>query len=306
MTKSSTERRTLFILNIAIIFSQCGKSSTEALSGKQELYIKGSNTELELVQKLSEELGSVNHDFMVTVEGGGSQTGIDGLIDGKIDIANVSRQMNEEELELCGKKRVKPTPVIFAVDAIAIVTNSKLGVDSLSIQQVASLFSGEITNWKELGGPDLPVHLYGRDENSGTNMFFKDKILHHDYSANIKTYSKYTKIIESVKNDISGVGYVSLGHVMDLNGRPSPDIWACYIYIEGGKAVSPYEVGAIVDGTYPIMRPLYQYCNGTPQGAIKKFIEFELSPKGQEIISKCGFFPISDNHKRINREKLVQ
>jgi phosphate transport system substrate-binding protein len=293
-----------FAILWALILSSCEKKSNEERSGNQELTIIGSNTEFELVQALKEELYKTNRTFIVKVEGGGSEDGIKALIERRTDLANSSRELNEDELQKCKTKRVIPVPVIFGVDALAIITNSKLGIDSLSINQIASLFSGEIKNWKELGGPDLPVHLYGRDEHSGTNYFFKQKILHHEYGKGIKTFSKYKKIIEAVKDDIAGVGYVSVGHIMELNGKPSNEIWACYVYIEGSRAISPYEVQSVIDGSYPLIRPLYQYSNGNPTGFAKKFIDFELSEEGQTIVSQHGFFPINDYHKKINSEKV--
>ncbi len=296
-------RNSLAILLLAV--TGCEKSGNELKNGKQELTIIGSNTEFELVQTIKEKFCISNRNFLINIEGGGSEKGIRALIDGTTDIANSSRELNEDEWLECQEKKIRPVPVIFGVDAIAIITNSKLGIDSLSIDQIASLFSGEIKSWKEVGGPDLPVHLYGRDNNSGTSYFFKQKILHHEYGSEIKKFSKYKKIIEAVKEDISGIGYVSLGHIMELNGKPSNEVWACYVYIEGGKAISPYEVRSVLDGSYPLIRPLYQYCNGDPKGHAKKFIEFELSEEGQNLISSHGFFPINEYHKRINNQKVI-
>ena len=144
---------------------------------RNTLIIKGSDTELEMVKDLTKEYAFQNSDITVDISGGGSQLGIEALINNEADIANSSRPMKSKEINRAKKNGVNPIPIMFSVDALAIITNSELGVDSLSTDDLTQIFSGKLTNWKDFGGPDLEITIYGRDSNSGTSSYIKDKFI---------------------------------------------------------------------------------------------------------------------------------
>lgn len=198
---------------------------------------------------------------------------------------------------------INPNPIIFSVDAVAIITNYKLSIDSLSTTQVSQLLSGEIKNWKELGGADIPVNVYGRNKSSGTGDYIKEKFIRDAHTSSTVELKTNEEIVESVIKDIGGIGYVGAGFLIDSTGKPNGKIWAMPVYIDNHNAYSPYETAAVKSGDYVLTRPLYQYVNGVPGDIIEDFILFELTKQGQDIVKRFGFFPLNDNQQQINRLK---
>ena len=209
--------------------------------------------------------------------------------------------MKPEEILRAKKNGVNPIPIMFSVDALAIITHSKLGVDSLSTDQLMQIFSGQISNWKDVGGPDLSIVIYGRDSLSGTHSYLKDKFIRAPYSATVNQLDGNAQIVAAVQKNKAAIGYAGVGFLMDENGKPNGSIWAMPIYIKGSRAYSPYEVAAVKKGDYVLTRPLYQYINGKPKTQIYEFIMSELVLGGQDIIKMHGYFPINDYQSEINR-----
>ncbi|XOV67422.1 MAG: PstS family phosphate ABC transporter substrate-binding protein [Fluviicola sp.] len=289
------------VMLCALLFS-CGKNNEiiEKSTTPNPIF-KGSDTEFEMIKEINEQFSSTHSKAQkFEVQGGGSQTGIEALIKKDAIVANVSRKMTEDEQDRCRKNGIDPVEVIIAMDAIAIITNPKASIDSLSLLELRQIYQGEITNWKEVGGADSPIHLYGREATSGTHDYMHHKVFRDADETNITQLNTTAEVIEAVKNDPLGIGYVGIGSLTDLNGKPNADVWATYIYIEGNEAHSPYEREAIRDGEYPLSRPLFQYFDGIPQGTLKEFLDFTLSPKGQSIVKKHGYFPINDFHRQLN------
>ncbi len=268
---------------------------------KNTIVIKGSDTELPMVNDLAKLFKRENPQIIIDLSGGGSAIGIEALINNETDIANSSREMKASEIARAKQNGVNPIPIMFSVDALAIITHSKLGVDSLSTDQLMQIFSGEITNWKSIGGPDLPIVIYGRDSLSGTYSYLKDKFIRASYSAKIKQMHGNADIVAAVQNDKAAIGYAGVGFLMDENGKPNGSIWAMPIYINGSRAYSPYEVSAVKKGDYVLTRPLYQYINANPRRQIFEFIMSELTLKGQDVIKRHGYFPINDYQTEINK-----
>src|SRR5687767_1514940 len=154
------------------LFTACETKNDQ--STEPTITIKGSDTEFELVSEFAR-IFSEREGISIDVEGKGSSSGIEKLIEGKIDIANSSREMTEEEREEALQNGVNPVQAIIATDAIAFITHPQLGIDSLSVMQVKQILSGHILNWKELGGPDLPIKIYGRNTRSGTYKFIQNR-----------------------------------------------------------------------------------------------------------------------------------
>jgi phosphate transport system substrate-binding protein len=282
-----------FILTTVLLFYSCGPS------GVQKISIRGSDTEVNLVLQLSESF-MANHDLVsIGVTGGGSGTGIASLIDGKTDIANSSRVMSKEEYALAREKGVEPNEVIFALDAIAVITHPHLGIDSLSLKDIGAIFRGDITNWREVGGPDMAISLYGRQSNSGTFTYFREAVLHDEYSSQMKQMNGTAQIIEAIKQDKAGIGYVGVGYLMK-GGKPLGDVWAIRLYNGLSNAMSPYELEKVKQGEYFLTRPLFQYVNGVPDGILMEFIRFELSDAGQRIIAANGYIPLGEVQQEIN------
>lgn len=293
---------TLIIVTVALSFACDHKQENDQkTSSKKKISVKGSDTEYLMVKELASAYMAAHPNVEITVEGGGSNMGILALAEQKTDICNSSRELSEEELLSIKLNSVQPVPIMFSVDALAIITNYKVGVDSLSLDHITQLFSGRIKNWKELGGENLPVLLYGRDKSSGTRDYFIKKLLPGESSSKITECVSNKAILDSVINRAGAVGYVGAGFLFDSNGKPNGRIWAMPIYIPGHAPVSPYQIAAVKKGDYILARPLYQYINGVPNETIKDFMLFELTRIGQDIVIKHGFFPINDYQTQINR-----
>ncbi len=265
---------------------------------EEMIQIKGSDTLINLVQRLAEEYMADNPDTYIAITGGGSGTGIAALINNKTDIANASRGMKSKEVEQAVASGVNPSRVVIAMDGLSVITNGRNPVKRLTLQQVGSIFKGEITNWSQVGGPDLPVTLYGRQSNSGTFVFFRDAVLKGEYSAKMNRMNGNAQIVEALKQDESGIGYVGVGYVKDARGINVLELASR----KGAPYASPLDSAAVKSGKYPIARPLNQFINGKPEGAVRDFIEFELSPAGQRIVEEEGFFPIPNEYEQLNEQ----
>lgn len=283
----------------SVLFPSCGPGST----ADSTLSIRGSDTEVNLVLEQAETYMSINPNISISVTGGGSGSGIAALINGKTDIANSSREMKEAELDLARQREVEPVAIAFAIDAIVMATNAQNPVDSITLEQLGKIYSGEFTNWSEVGGADMPISLYGRQSNSGTFIYFRDNIIRGEYSPDMKQMNGTAQIVEGIKNDVAGIGYVGIGYVINQAGNKVDDLQVLQIKTTpDSPAVSPLEENVVEDGRYQITRPLYQYTDGIPTGNARAFIQFELSEQGQEIVKRNGYFPLGKTYQAQNEE----
>jgi phosphate transport system substrate-binding protein len=284
-------------LAAALVLSICLVSTACA---EEMIQIKGSDTLINLVQRLAEVYMNEYSDDYIAVTGGGSGTGIAALINNKTDIANASRGMKAKEMEQAVSAGVTPKRVVIAMDGLSVIVNGRSPITSLTIQEIGNIFSGSITNWKEVGGPDMPITLYGRQSNSGTFVFFRDQVVKADYAQTMNRMNGNAQIVEAVKQDESGIGYVGVGYVKNVRGLNVLQVAAR----AGAPYASPLSSADVKSGNYPIARPLNQYLNGKPEGAVKDFIAFELSVEGQRIVEQEGFFPLPQEYIDYNLESV--
>jgi phosphate transport system substrate-binding protein len=291
---------------LAITLVACASDSDDISPNDEVVRIKGSDTEFMMVQDLAKQHSEIT-GVEYAVSGEGTSTGINGLIDKSAHVANCSRPIYLEEVDEAKSNGVDPVPAIIAIDAIALISNPKNKVDSLSTIELQAIFSGDIDNWSQVGGLDRPINFYGRNPNSGTYRFLEDRFVRYEgFSYKMHEMESNQDILDAVMTDTFAIGYVGAGFLMDENGKPNPDIWAMYLYAEGDQiAYSPYESSAVINGDYPLVRPLYQYFNGIPEGKIADFLKFELSDEGQEIIRSHGFFPITSEYESENRSNGI-
>lgn len=288
-----------FCLGLIFLLTACGPRDVETI------VIRGSDTEVNMVLRIAETYMENEPHISIAVTGGGSGTGIAALINKRTDIANASRAFKDEEMQIAADRGVDVRPIVFAVDALCFIVNEDLPIDGLSLQQIRDLFTGKIKNWKELGGNDVPVSLYGRQGNSGTFVYIQTNILGADYSLDMKQMNGNSQIIEGIRNDIAGIGYVGIGNVVDHNGEEMPGTKVLGIQADDQDApVSPLITENITDGSYKVVRPLYQYVDGKPENELLDFLLYELSEEGQEMILESGYFPISDEIKEQNITRL--
>jgi phosphate transport system substrate-binding protein len=270
------------------------------LAQAAEIQIKGSDTLINLVQKLSEDYMNATPGSYIAVTGGGSGTGIAALINKKCDIANSSREIKASEVDTALKSGVDPKGVVVAIDGLSVIVNPQNPVTQLTMDQIGGIFRGDIKNWKEVGGSDMPITLYGRQSNSGTYAFFMEVVLKGDYSPKMNNMNGNSQIVEAVKSDASGIGYVGVGYVKKSTGISVVNVAAK----AGREYKSPLDTAAVKNGTYAISRPLLQYVSGKLSPEVSDFIAFELSSEGQRIVEEEGFFAIPEEYQKAN-EKLL-
>ncbi len=269
-------------------------------AAEKMVQIKGSDTLINMVQKLAELYMAKKPGTAIAVTGGGSGTGIAAMINKTCDIANASRDMKASEVEKAMAKGVDPKRVVVAIDGLCIITNSQNPVTKLTVEQIGKIYRGEATDWSQVGGASGPITLYGRQSNSGTYDFMKEVVMKGEYSSALKSMNGNAQIIEAIKQDRSGIGYVGVGYVKDASG-------ITVLEVARNPAMgyySPLNSADVKSGKYPISRPLNQYLNGTPTGVVKDFIMFELSSEGQSIVEKEGFFAIPEEYQRYNDATL--
>jgi phosphate transport system substrate-binding protein len=272
--------------------------------GQNMIQIKGSDSEVNVVQKLAEEFMKKNPGVNIAVTGGGSGTGIAALINKNTDIANSSRELSSKEEETAKKAGVEPFRVVFATDGISAILHPENPVSKLTLEQLGKIFKGDIRNWKEVGGPDMTISLYGRQSNSGTYVFFREFVVKGDYSPHKKMMNGNAQIVEGIQRDKAGIGYVAVGYVVSEKGEVRPGVKVISIAKDAkSEAYSPTVMENVMTGKYPISRPLNQYLAGKPTGNLLEFIRFELSPEGQEIVRKQGFFPVQKHWMDFNRKQ---
>jgi phosphate transport system substrate-binding protein len=279
--------RKALIFLLPLIFTTCGRS------GQNTIQVKGSDTMVNLGQSWAEKYMEENPGDFVAVTGGGSGTGFSSLVSGTCDCAMSSRNIKDKEIVLANKRGVNPYEIIVALDGLAVVVNPENPVDKLTMDQLAGIFSGKLSNWKEVGGADERIVVLSREVNSGTHVYFKEHVLRkmnktskEEFSPGALMLSSSQAIADEVAGNSAAIGYYGMGYISDKHKPVSI----------AKDADSPYvapTIENVIDGSYPISRPLLMYTNGPPQGLIKKFIDFALSEEGQEIVRATDFVPVS-------------
>ncbi|MEW5948107.1 MAG: PstS family phosphate ABC transporter substrate-binding protein [Thermodesulfobacteriota bacterium] len=265
------------------------------------IQVKGSDTEVNVVQRMAEIYMQKTKGAAIAVTGGGSGVGIVAIINRTTDLANSSRAMKSQELQQAKMNGVDPIAVVFAMDGLSVIVNPANTVKRLTLDQIGQIYRGEVKNWSQVGGPNLPVTLYGRQPNSGTFVFFRESVVRGDYANTMNQMNGNAQIVEAVKRDKGGIGYVGIGYVVDDKGRVTPGIKVLNVAKDkNSKAMSPADAKNIESGAYPIVRPLYQYMDRANMNKVAGFVKFELSPEGQKIISKEGFYPVTAQYKKYN------
>jgi phosphate transport system substrate-binding protein len=268
------------------------------------IQVKGSDSEVNLVQRLAEVFMKNNPGVNIAVTGGGSGTGIAALINKQTDIANSSRELSSKEEESAKQKGVQPFRVVFATDGISVIVHPENPVQRLTMEQLGKIFKGEITDWREVGGKGGKISLYGRQSNSGTFVFFREFVVKADYSPHMKSMNGNAQIAEGMKADRDGIGYVAVGYVVNQKGEVMPGIKILNISKDAqSEAFSPAKMDNVMTGKYPISRPLNQYLNGKPTTKLLDFIKFQISEEGQKIVRQEGFFPVQKNWMEFNRKQ---
>jgi phosphate transport system substrate-binding protein len=280
-----------------ILFGQgAGDSPTTGTVTKsvQVIENKGSDTLVNLALAWAEAYMPAHPDVRISVTGGGSGTGIAAMINGTTDIANASRKMKLEEMSAAEANGITPVEFIVACDAIAVVVHPSNPVQALTLQQISDIYTGEITNWSQVGGKDRPIVLLSRESNSGTYVYFLENVIRQGSKENDLLFSPDTLLMPSsegisfeVRQNPNAIGYDGLGYV-----TPDQKVLAV-----AQDATAPYvlpSVETVNDDTYPVSRPLYMYTAGKPTDQVKAYLEWVQS-EGQSLVSELGFVPLQQD-----------
>ncbi|MBK5260527.1 MAG: phosphate ABC transporter substrate-binding protein [Thermoanaerobaculia bacterium] len=261
-----------------------GASAPESQSSKP-VTIKGSDTMVVLGQRLAEEYMKANPSAVIQVNGGGSGTGIAALINGTADLAQSSRSMKSDELEKAKQSRgaeIVETPV--ALDALAVFVHSVNPVKSLTIQQIAGIYGGKTKNWKDVGGSNAPIIIYGRESSSGTYDYFREHVLNKgDFVPTVQTLQGTAAIINAVSRDKNGIGYGGIAYAKEVRA----------IGIKGDKGVVEPSIGTVADGSYPLSRKLFFYYPSNAPERVTQFVQWSLGPEAQALVTDVGYFPLA-------------
>jgi phosphate transport system substrate-binding protein len=259
---------------------------------KGSIQIKGSDTMVNLAQGWAEVFSKKNPGVNAAVTGGGSGTGIAALISGTADIAISSRTMKEKEINKAKENGIEPNEIKTALDGLAVVVNPANPISMLTIDELSDIFTGKIKNWKEVGGANLPIVILSREVNSGTHVYFKEHVLRKENEKSVEEFSPAALLMPSsqaiadeISQNANAIGYYGMGYISSKQK---------VIAVARDKN-SPYVEPVLVNvqnNSYPISRPLLIYTKGQPQGMVRAFIDFCLSPEGQEIVKKTDFVPI--------------
>jgi phosphate transport system substrate-binding protein len=251
-----------------------------------EVTTKGSDTMVILGQRWAEEFMRTHPGTTLQVTGGGSGTGISALINGTTDICQASRAMSDAEKEkLRDRYATTGVEIPVARDGLSVYVNANNPLGEITMDQLKQIFTGKVTNWKELGGPDAKIIVYSRENSSGTYVFFKEHVLKNaDYTPRAQSMPGTAAVVNAVSKEKFGIGYGGAAYAKGIKLlKVKKDA--------GSPAITP-DLAHVQDGSYPLSRPLFFYTRNKPTGDIKTYIDWVLSPAGQAIVSKVGYFPV--------------
>lgn len=262
------------VVIMACSFVMAGKAIT----------LKGSDTLLMLGQRWAELYMQKNPGVVIQVTGGGSGVGIAALINGSTDICQASRSMKASE-----KKKLREryfnmgTEIPVAKDGVTLYLNENNPVNELTLDQIKDVYTGKTTNWSQLGGPDAKIIVYGRENSSGTYVFFREKAMKNaDYTSRMQPLPGTAAVVNAVAKDKYGIGFGGSAYAKGIKE----------VAIKTAQGSFKPTAETVKSGQYPLSRNLYWYVRGKPSGEIKKLVDWVLSPEGQEVVKTVGYFTV--------------
>ena len=271
-----TRRLTLALICSALLASVAAAGELDTFAGKKgKIDIAGGTAHIPVMKDAAKRIMQANPEIRISVAAGGSGVGVQKVGEGLVDIGNTGRPLSADEVAKYGLKSFA-----FALDGVAVALSPKNPVANLTAEQVQQIFAGKINNWKSVGGRDAAIHLYTRDEASGTREVFWEKLLKKGAiveTANVVASNGAMK--SAVAEDGDAIGYVSIGHLDQTIKAPTL----------GG--IAPTQENAR-SGKYPIVRQLYMNTKGAPQGLTAAFINYVMGPEGTAMTAAAGYLPL--------------
>ena len=275
-----------FATLLAISCNNSTDKKKQSDTKSKNITMKGSDTVLPLAQRFAETFEKINQDLNISVTGGGSGVGITALEEGTTTIAMSSRELNTaEKLKLMELKK-EYKEIIIAKDALAVVNHPSNKVNQLTKNQIRDIYTGKITNWKEVGGDDMKIVVYSRESSSGTYEFFKEHEMdQQNYATSVLNMPASGAIIQSVSQTKGAIGYVGLAYL-------NADVQDIKVSIDEGKTFVAASIENAINKTYPISRPLFYYYLSKDEELIKPYLDYVMSAEGQALVKKEGYVPV--------------
>jgi phosphate transport system substrate-binding protein len=256
-------------------------------SAQTKITVKGSDTMVILAQKWAETYMASHADVSIQVTGGGTGTGVAALQNKSTDLCNASRPLKAAEVLECVKAfKARPAEHQVALDGLAIYVNASNPLKEISLAQLSDIFTGKVTNWKDVGGPDAAITIYSRENSSGTYEFFKEHVLNkQDFAAGAQTMPGTAAVLQAVAKDATGIGY----------GGAAYGAGAKHLSVKkdaASSAVEPNEA-TVQSGEYPISRALFIYNNpAVEKGPLADYLHWIESAEGQKVVKEVGYYPL--------------
>lgn len=270
------------IIGSGLIVLACALANPALGQGK--LHIEGSTTVGPIADGFAEVFKDMHPDVTITINKSGSGTGAAALMDGRCDIATMSRFMKDQEFKDAVARGVLPVAHVVAMDGVCVVLHPSNPISALTTEQVRDIYLGKIKNWSQLGGPSVPVVAISRDTSSGTYETFESFIMKgQKMDSSVEYVSTNPQAFARVKSTVGAIGYVGFGFVQT---------GVKVVTLDGVKPSRE----TILSGKYPASRPLFMFTNGYPEvgSMAHKFVTFHLTERGQEVVEDKGFVPVTD------------
>jgi len=265
-------------LLLSLFLAGCAEKQKQT----EKIIIRGSNTVgEELAPRLIAEYKKEHPEVVFDTEFKGTTYGFGALMAGNCDVAAASREVTANEVALARDNGVELADAVIGAYSVAVIVGANNSVGNLATNQVRDIFTGTVTNWQEVGGPDAPIHLYIRNPISGTYLGFQEVAMERKpYAMTVKAFISHSDIVNAVAKDPNGIGYSSL----DVAKNPGVKMVSI-----GGVAPT---ASTATHGQYPYARILRLYTNkGTPSATANGFVQFIVSDRGQKILGEMGFAP---------------
>ena len=255
----------------------------------RNITIKGSDTMVLLGQRWAETYMKKNPGVTIQVTGGGSGVGLAALINGTTDIAESSRPIKDAEKDQVLQKRAQPTfELPVALDGLAVYVHEQNPLTELTLEQLKKIYTGALKNWKDVGGRDERIILYGRENSSGTYVYFKEHVLENaDYYPTTQTLPGTAAVINAVSKDIRGIGYGGIAY--------SKGVKALKVKRNASTPGVEPTLENVQKNIYPVSRFLYWYLAGQPKDQIKKLTDWVMTAEGQSVVNDVGYYPLPES-----------
>jgi len=303
MTGTRKHQLVAGFLLLGVCLAGCGKKSDsgeKSMPDKLVIQNSGSDTMVNLAQAWAEKYATVATNVSVEVSGGGSGTGIAALINGTVDIANCSRQMEPDEIARAKQNTgLEPRKFVVGYDALAVYVHQDNPLDEITIEQLADIYGegGGTTKWSQLGVTNAEcsndeIIRVSRQSNSGTYHYFRETLLgsERDFKLGSRDLHGSKDVVELVERTPCAIGYSGMGYATE-------HVKTLKIAVKAGDTAYSPSLESTLNDTYPISRPLYMYTLGKPSDQARQYIDWIFSDVGQEIVSESGYVPVPEEER---------